>query len=311
MPPSAKREQADLVKGLAEAKISLAFAWRDSPTDWFVQRVPIMDDLADSFRAIAIAAATDLHDNRTEVPYDPEWPLKPHEFFAIPNARPKPPVGGNLFPRLDNFGQASVYGTSRRRSNPNLYIILAQLPDASIAMFGRRITARNLLDSKRWIRAIWTEQTFSELSGPVITFDPHTDWIDWRNTLLVLNANEFHVSFRNVAELAQAVQGHIDSIAQHIPIINASKMVERCRSMVGMASKLQSIVEQQLYLKPIDELKSYTSKYAELGVEWRDDSLVFDDALEHQWAILKLFDEAGYTGDLSGEKFEAAAKRAL
>jgi hypothetical protein len=311
MPPSAKSEQAELVAALADATINLAFAWRDTPTEWFVQRVPLSDPLPETFRKVALAAATDLHDNRTEVTYDPEWPLKPHEFFAIPNARPHPPVGGNLFPQLDNFGQASAYGTSRRRSNPNLYVILAQLRDNSIAMFGRRVTARNLLDSKRWIRAIWTEETFSELKGPVVTFDPQIDWIDWRAMLLVLDANEFHRAFRNIAELVEAVREHIDEIAQHVPIINADAMVDRCRANPAMASKLQSVAEQKLYLKPVDELKDYTKRYPELGVQWSAGALVFDGSLERQWAILKLFDEAGFTGDLSGDKFEAAAKRPL
>jgi hypothetical protein len=178
-------------------------------------------------------------------------------------------------------------------------------------MFGRRVTARNLLDSKRWIRAIWTEETFSELKGPVVTFDPQIDWIDWRAMLLVLDANEFHRAFRNIAELVEAVREHIDEIAQHVPIINADAMVDRCRANPAMASKLQSVVEQKLYLKPVDELKDYTKRYPELGVQWSAGALVFDGSLERQWAILKLFDEAGFTGDLSGDKFEAAAKRPL
>lgn len=61
----------------------------------------------------------------------------------------------------------------------------------------------------------------------------------------------------------------------------------------------------------MQDLKDYAAKYPELGVEWSGDSLVFNGSLERQWSILKLFDEAGFTGDLSGEKFEAAAKRRL
>lgn len=241
MPANQKSNQRRLVDALPQATINLAFAWRKTPDDWAVERVPIVDPLPERFREVALDAATDLHDNRTEVAYDPEWPLKPHEFFAVENARPHPPVAGNLFAQLDDFGHAPLYGASKRRSNPNLYVIIAQLPDQSIALFGRRVTARNVLSSKRWIRAVWTEETFSELRGPVVAFDPVCDWIDWGGMVLVLNTTEFHATFRNLAQLVAAVQGNVDVIAQQFPIINAAEMVDRCRANAGMASKLQSV----------------------------------------------------------------------
>jgi hypothetical protein len=309
-----KSEQKELVDALPDANIHLAFAWRDTPTDWLVRRVQMRDQLPEEFRRVALGATQDLHDNRIEIAYDPEWPLKSSEFFHLPNPRTASgpaAVGGDLFPQLDDFGQLSPYGRERRKSNPNLYVILAQLDDGSVAKFGRRVTARHLLDSTRWIRALWDQETFSLLRGPVVAFDPHTDWIEWRESLLILDTTGFHWTFRDVQQLAAAVQGHVDTITSKVTIINDNEFAERCRASLPMASKLQSVVEQKLYEKPISELKAYSAKYPELGIEWRDTALVFDGSLERQWSILKLFDEAGFTGDLSGEKFEAAAKRHL
>jgi len=78
-----------------------------------------------------------------------------------------------------------------------------------------------------------------------------------------------------------------------------------------MASKLESVIEQSHYTKPISVLRDYADRYPELGVQWNGDALIFDGSLEGQWSILRLLDEAGFTGELSGEKFEAPAKRHL
>src|SRR4051795_10512963 len=107
MPPNEAAEPAQLVEGINSANIHLSFAWRDAPDKWHVEKVPILDRLAAELREIAKNAAEDLHGNRSEVNYDPEYPLNETQFFAIENARSgagQAPVGGDLFPQLDDFG---------------------------------------------------------------------------------------------------------------------------------------------------------------------------------------------------------------
>lgn len=310
MAPSDNSEQQQLVEALPDAEIQLAFAWKDAATQWTCAQVPILQDVATQFREIATRPAEDLLQNRAEVAYNPEWPLTSAQFFAISNPRASLAVGGDLFPQLDNFAQLPAYGSLRRQSNPNVYVVLAQLGDESLAMFGRRITARSLIGRKR-IKFLWDNETLSSLEGPVITFDSYFDWIEWRETLLVLNGANFHLTFRDVAALRAAVQAHVDEIGTRVEIQNADALVERCRAMPSMAAKLDSVVQQRHFEKPIADLKSYSTRYPGLGVEWDGDALVFDASIEKQFAILKLLDEAGYTGDLSGEQFEAAGKRRI
>jgi len=316
MPPNEKTEQQELVDKLDGANLHLAFAWRTKPDDWHVEIAPTLDPLSDKLMELAANTAADLHDNRSEIAYDPDWPLNETQFFGLPNAAtgqpPSTPVGGNLLPQIDDFGQLDMYGTGRRRSNPQLYVIVAQLDDGSIAKFGRRVSARHLLKSSRWIRAFWTGETFSLLDeGPVLALDPFIDWIAWRDFVLVVDAGGFHSTFRTVPQLRRAVQGHVDAVTQQIGIQNVGDFVERCQATPSMASKLESIVDQKLYEKPIEELKAYSVRYPKLGVTWAGDELVFEGDLKHQWSILRLLDEAGFTGELSGEQFEAPAKRPL
>jgi hypothetical protein len=316
MPPNEPAEQAELLSGLEQANVHLSFAWRDSPDNWHVEKVPILDGLAAELREIATNAARHLHDNRAEVAYDPEYPLNETQFFAIENPRSTDggtaPVGGDLFPQLDNFGQLPSYADTRRRTSPNLYVITAQLADGSLAAFGRRVKPSQLLRGSRFLRTLWREGTLDVIEdGPVLALEPMIDWIDWRTMVLVLDAPGFHSTFRTIEALRQAVAAHVATVTTEIAVVNSAEFVERCQKTPSMASKLESVIEQEHYKKPISVLREYSDRYPELKVEWDGDALVFDGSLEKQWAILRLLDEAGFTGELSGEKFEAPAKRHL
>lgn len=316
MTPNEKNEQQELVDQLDHASLQLAFAWRRKPDEWHVDIAPTLDPLSDTLRSLAVETATDLNDHRDEVTYNPDWPLNETQFFALPNAAngqpPTTAVGGNLLPEVDNFGQLNVFGTGRQRSNPQLYVIAAQLEDGSIAKFGRRVTARHLLKGSRWIRALWDGEALNLVDqDPMLTLDPFIDWIAWRDFVLVLDAQGFHRTFRTVPGLQQAVQGHVEVLTDKVGVKNVAEFIGRCQTTPSMASKLETIIDQKLYEKPVAELKAYSERYPQLGVKWDGEELVFEGDLKHQWSILRLFDEAGFTGELSGDQFEAAAKRPL
>ncbi|HEV2857646.1 MAG TPA: Kiwa anti-phage protein KwaB-like domain-containing protein [Solirubrobacterales bacterium] len=316
MTPKEKNEQQELIDLLSDASLHLAFGWRREPDNWRVEIAPTMTQLEDRLLELALNTAADLHDSRAEVVYSPGAPLNETEFYGIENSitgdPPSAPIGGNLLPQVDDFGQLDLFGTGPQRANPQLYVVIAQLSDGSIAKFGRRVTARHLLKKSRWIRALWTGETFDLLDeGPLLALDPFIDWISWRDYVLIVDAEGFHRTFRTVPQLLQAVRGHVDTLTSNVSIKNAAEFVARCQTTPAMASKLESVIEQKLYEKPLAELKDYSQRYPKLGVQWDGDELVFDGDLKHQWNILRLFDEAGYTGELSGEQFEAAAKRPL
>jgi hypothetical protein len=315
--PNEKPEQQELFDQLDTANLHLTFAWRNQPDEWRVEIAPALGALKDELLELVKNTAADLHDNRAEVTFDPEWPLNETQFFALQNTSsgqpPKAAVGGDLLPKIDDFGQLDGYdATNRRKSNPQLYVVVAQLADGSIAKFGRRVTARHLLKRSRWIRAFWTGEAFDLLEeGPLLTLDPYIDWIAWRDYVLILDAPGFNRTFRTIPQLRQAVKGHVDSITAKIGIQNAGDFIERCQATPSMASKLESVIDQKLFEKPISELMEYSERYPQLGVRWEGNQLVFEGDLKHQWSILRLFDEAGFTGELSGEQFEAPAKRPL
>jgi hypothetical protein len=73
----------------------------------------------------------------------------------------------------------------------------------------------------------------------------------------------------------------------------------------------RTIAKYELHLghfADVDQLKAYAKQW-NIAVEWDGDALVFNGSVEHQWAILKLLDEDGTTGPVSGRRYESAAKR--
>ena len=315
MPLNETAEQLELVQALDEANVHLSFAWRVKPDVWHVEHVPILTGLANELRGVAKGAAENLHEKRSEVTYDPEYPLNETQFFAIANPRSAtgdPPVGGDLFGQLDDFGQLPSYADTRRRTSPNLYVITAQFNDGSLATFGRRVKPSHLLKSSRLLRTLWKDGTLDLIDdGPVLALEPVVDWLEWGSLIVVLDALGFHSTFRTIEALRQAVAGHVTTLTAELAIDNSTDFIDRCQKTPAMASKLHSVIQQGHYKKPISVLHEYSDRYPELGVEWNGDALVFDGSLEKQWSILRLLDEAGFTGELSGEKFEAPAKRHL
>jgi hypothetical protein len=307
----------DLVDGLSRASVGLAFAWRSEPTKWPVEKVPIVGELPTSFHTIAMEAAKDVYERRSFAEYNAEGGLRDNEYFELANPRAADgkaaAIAGNLFPQLDDYTNARNFGERPRKTLPKLYVIVASIgSDGEPAKFGRQLRARNVLSRSFGVRMFYSDGTFSELeAGDVIAVDEQVDWIEWRGQVLVLNDKAFHDTFRSVAALRAAVSVHIDTLDAAVPIINKDAFAERCTRSVAMMTKLQNVIDQQLYLKPVSELKAYSARYPELGVQWQRDALVFDGGFATQWSILNLFDEAGFTGGLSGLKFEAPAKRPL
>ncbi|HET7418146.1 MAG TPA: Kiwa anti-phage protein KwaB-like domain-containing protein [Solirubrobacterales bacterium] len=292
--------------GEEDAVAHLTLSWRSSPGVYQVRYVETDDSVAAEFLGFAQGTAEDLATNRGAVEYNPEWPLREHEYFALTEEEIP---GGNLFDMLENFLDLERFEKAALRK-PSLYTLAVQTKDGT-ALFGKRAAYLKQLGKKRGsFAAVWDGSTFSELEDTVVGFATDFDWILWRDVLYVLNGKSFNAEFRDQLALMAAVQEHVEAIEEKIAIVGADEFVKRCQSTLSMASKLQNIAENGIWDKPISELKQYALE-REIAVEWDGDALVFDGSLEHQFAILKLLDEDRTHGPVSGRTYDSAAKQAV
>lgn len=286
-----------------DAVAHLALAWRATAGVYKVELVDITEEVSETFLSYARELSDALAAGAV-VPYDPEWPLKEHEYFEL--ARADVP-GGNLFDDLSDFQNLDTF-SKKRLVKPRLYVACVQTAHGN-AFFGKRMAYLKVLGQSRSVfAAVWDGSTFDALDDSVATFSRSFDWVLWSEHLYVWDGGGFHAEFRDSAALLRAVQEHVEVITASLAIRNAAKLVDRCRANVQMASKLKRIAEQGLHTQPIEALKKYAEDY-NIAVQWDGDALVFDDTFEGQWAVLKLLDEDRTEGPVSHRKYESAAKR--
>lgn len=291
---------------MKSATVQVVFAYKNNPTNWDFQRLPLFDGLQDDFRSRAEAAAVDLRDGRRGRAYDPEWELQADEFFYVSN---DPPIGGNFFNKLPNFATLPEYVERKRIRQPNAWVIVAQLDDGSLAYFGARITAAAVLSrSSKALRIVFRDDAFDHLDETVVTLKPEIDWIVWQGIMVVLNAKNFHAIFRDIPALMRMVDSHLASIAQHVGIINMSDLADRIKTTPAMAVKLSRIIERaDMHTRPPRVLRQYGKDY-NIVIEWDRDQMVFDGSVENQWNILRLLDEARTLGPVTGKKWDTSSK---
>jgi hypothetical protein len=294
-----------LVVALAgeNANAHLLLAWRPSPPHYDVELVELEADVSEAFLKYARDVATALASG-SHIPYDPEWPLKSHEYFELPEADLP---GSNLFDDLKDFQNRPTF-KKHRLKKPRLYVVAMQTPQGN-AFFGKRMAYLKVLTQKRGMfAAVWDGSTFNALTDSVATFSTSFDWVLWDGVLYILDGNAFHAEFRDVAALREAVEEHVTTITKTLKIKNSDELIERCRLNVQMASKLKRIAANGLHTQSVDVLKEYATDY-NISVDWDEDALVFDGTFEGQWSILKLLDEDRTEGPVSHRKYESAAKR--
>lgn len=296
----------NLAKLTATATVQVVLAYKNSPTDWDLQRLPLYGDLQEEFRERAESAALDLWKNRTGRAYDPEWDLRSDEYFYVSNT---PPIGGDFFSQLPNFATLSAFKEKKRIRHPQAWVVVAQLDDKSLAYFGARITGSAVLDrGSKALRVVFRDDAFDQLDDTVITFKAEFDWIAWKDTIIVLDANNFHAIFRDIPALVKMVDTHLATISQHVKITNIAALADRIKTTPAMAVKLSRIIERaDMHTKPPQILRQYGKDYNIL-VDWKKDAMVFDGSVEKQWNILRLLDEARTLGPVTGKKWDTSSK---
>ncbi len=296
----------DLAAKAASATVQVVFAYKDSPTDWKFRRLPLHGGLQEDFRVRIESAAQALQDELVGRAYDPEWDLRPHEFFYLSN---DPPVGGDFFTTLSGFAALPDFEERKRIRAPSAWVVVAQLEDNTLAYFGARIIPSAMLRrNSPALRIVYRDNAFDTLDDTVVTLSPDFHWIAWQDVMIVLDKNNFHAMFRDIPALVAKVEEHMATVTQHIGIDNADDFVTRIKAYPAMMVKLQRIIDRaDMHTRPPDVLRNYGQEYR-IAVDWNGDRMVFDGSVEKQWNILRLLDEARTLGPVTGKHWETSSK---
>jgi hypothetical protein len=198
---------------------------------------------------------------------------------------------------------------------PSFYVFVCYTPAEEVVLFGRRLSQMNLARQGAIRIIVGNEATLKRFEKELVIFDAQVDWVFADGEFLVLKPEQLEAAFVDPAQLLERTRENAQKINQKVPIANFAEFEARCLSVPGMQTRLARIVgspEWQAWEPDQDALKAYSARYGGIA-DWdeRSGELRFDGALARQWNILKLLDQAFYTGELTNTQYEATGKQSV
>jgi hypothetical protein len=270
----------------------------------------LAQDIQDDFRVVATEAARSLRDGQAPIDYAATERPAESQYAVLP----KSAAGGwgllrpTLLTALEAaLNYAVLPDADLAAVRPRFYCIVLHL-DNDVALFGRAIQPRNIPKKSMRINTVFRDGVLHRVEEELVLFDENIDWIYWKNTFYILNMPGFERIFLDRQRLTGQVRANVEAIARALAIIGQAELEGRCAGNLNMAVKLRRIVDRGAHANwPPAQLRAYTSKYRP-AIQWQGNAIVFDGSPAHQWDILKLLDEAWFTGELSQDHFEATSK---
>jgi hypothetical protein len=203
---------------------------------------------------------------------------------------------------------------------PAFYVLIWRTGSPTrTVLLGRRLARQSVATHRKGLAAVFggDDATLKKFDDQLIMFDEDVDWILVEDDLFVFQPTRFEDAFVSSAALRAAVARYARTVSAKVPITNLDDFQKRCEDVPSMQLRLARIAESPTFLawKPsIAKLQAYSKKYGTRSkpvVDFVGGKMVFDGSLERQWNILKLLDQAFFTGELTSTKFEATGKHTV
>lgn len=217
---------------------------------------------------------------------------------------------------LNNFATADPISLKALHDTlPSFYVFVCHTPDEEVVLFGRRLNSANLARRGAMRFVVGDEATLKKFDDELVVVDNQIDWVFAKDEFLVLKLEQLEAAFVDPERLLERTRENAKTLNEKIPIENFAEFEKRCLEVPGMQTRLARIVsspEWQSWTPDMDSLKKYSARYGNV-VDWdeKGERLKFDGLPRRQWNIMKLLDQAFYTGELTRTQYEATGKHAL
>jgi Kiwa protein KwaB-like len=217
--------------------------------------------------------------------------------------------------RLVEFGTADpIRLAAVNEELPSFYVFVCQTPDERVLLFGRRLNPSNIARRGAIRFVVGDEATLKKFDKELLVVDNKIDWVFVEDEFLVLNTEQLEAALVDPDRLLDRTRANANAINEKIPIENFADFEKRCLEVPGMQTRLARIVsspEWQAWKPDVDGLRKYSARYGNV-VEWgQSGGIKFDGQPRRQWNILKLLDQAFYTGELTQTQYEATGKQSV
>ena len=173
----------------------------------------------------------------------------------------------------------------------------------------RLISPKKELGKSRFFALAFSDGNYNKVDDKTFLFDSVTDFVLHEDLLYILNGSAFDRMFGRIETEMSEVRASMAVILDRIPVSNAGELVDACVSQMQMRSKIRGIAKKS-YLDRVtmDNIRAAIREFA-LDIDIDDDGLVFDNAPNKRWEILKLLDDDYLGSVMTGEKYETNSKR--
>jgi hypothetical protein len=309
-----------LERNIDQSEIRLGMAWLDDNDDARVQVSPLSKPLQEDARKILTRTVRQLTRNDDQ-PFTPGGDIRRGSFGRMQlNAASASGLlhGGlpNALARLQNFAEPAPIGlTAVHDETPSFYAFVCYTPDEYVVLFGRRLNPSKFARRGTIRFVVGDEATLKKFDKELVVIDNQVDWLFAGDEFLVLKPDQLESAFIDPARLLAETETNASFINAKVPIENFGDFLQRCIDIPGMQTRLARIVsspEWQAWTPDETSLKDYSARYGGV-VDWDPASgkLKFDGLPKRQWNILKLLDQAFYTGELTQTQYEATGKQVV
>ena len=218
--------------------------------------------------------------------------------------------------KLHDFATAPPINLKTLKDSlPSFYVFVCYMPTEEVVLFGRRLNRMNLARHGAMRLVVGNEGTLKSFEKELIIFDSQIDWVYARSEFLVLKPEQLEAAFVDRERLLRRTRENARTINEKVPIANFAEFEQRCVDVPGMQTRLARIVsspEWRAWQPDVDALKGYSVRYGNV-VDWDNSTgkITFDGHPRRQWNILKLLDQAFYTGELTHTQYEATGKQSV
>jgi hypothetical protein len=293
-----------------KSEIRLGMAWLDENDDARVQISPLSKPLQSDARQILTRTVRQLTRNDDQ-PFTPGGDISRGSFgrMQLDAASASGLLHGglpNALARLQNFAEpAPISLTAVHDKTPSFYAFI----------FGRRLNPSNFARRGTIRFVVGDEATLKKFDKELVVIDNQVDWLFAADEFLVLKPDQLENAFIDPARLLAETEKNASLVNTKVPIENFGDFLQRCMDIPGMQTRLARIVsspEWQAWKPDEAALKDYSARYGHV-IDWDPASgkIKFDGLPKRQWNILKLLDQAFYTGELTQTQYEATGKQVI
>ena len=275
-----------------------------------IQRLNIHENVAGEFKQNLIKFIDKSLPDIRFSEYIPGYKPDKNEFCYL-NLASEPQIA-DLIEVISQIEQPEIFSEQDEVIEKlKFYTIICSNTNQEKSIFFRIYSPKKELTRSGLFALMMNKGQYNTINNKIFLFDEDIDCFTWNGFLFIKNVYYFQRIFNYFEQIRNKATETINLVISQIQIENLEEFKKACTSQLSMMEKLARIASKT-YLQSITmPAIQQTIREFQLGIEIRDEKLVFDSHPTKRWLILKLLDDDYLGSTMTGERYEVNSKRPM